>query len=233
MTGIFVTATGTEVGKTFISTALIRYANRKETAFLATKPIISGWPNSSNGIKDTDTALLIKAQDLPLNEENIAAVSPWRFTLALTPDMAAKAQDDPIDVSKLLDFCKRQEAQAVHQKKIHLIEGVGGLMSPIKGRFTNLEWVKSLQYPCILVVGTYLGALSHTLTALKVLQSEGVGVVALVVNETLNSPVSLAQTVEYLKDHVFCDVIEMPWQPRDPVDAYIAALYQSLLKRGK
>jgi len=228
MTGIFVTATGTDIGKTFISSQLINYAKNQTIAFLPSKPVISGWPQHSNEIENSDTARLIKASGLPVNQCNIEAVSPWRFTLPLAPEMAAKAEGRDINIEQLIDFCQRRQQLANRCKKMHLIEGVGGLMSPITGHFTNVEWLKALNCRCILVAGTYLGTLSHTLTALKVLENEGVKITALVINETQQSTVSLADTCAYLKGYVSCDVVVVPWQENEVVTPSLISLYHSL-----
>lgn len=211
MTGIFVTATGTEIGKTFVSSHLL--SAHKET-FLPSKPIISGWPEKYDDVENTDTALLLKASGYPLTAQNIEMISPWRFALPLTPDMAALKEGRGIDIEALLDFCKRREQLAHDQNKLHLIEGVGGLMSPIWGRFTNLEWIKALNYRCILLTGSYLGSISHTLCTLKVLAHEKVSVAALVVNETKASTVPLQETCDYYEKHVECEVIALPRQQK-------------------
>ena len=223
MTGIFVTATGTEVGKTYVSEALIRYAKTQKALIFPSKPIISGWLPSD--IEQSDTARLLKAADLIVNEANIEAISRWRFTLPLTPDMAAIKENKEIDVQELIRFCEQRTLLAKREGAGHLIEGVGGLMSPIKGYFTNLEWLIALNYPCILVTGSYLGTLSHTLTALKVLQNEGVPIKAVVVNETPQSSVPLTDTVDYLRTRGAYPVIEIPWQQNAISTAYIRPLY--------
>jgi len=226
MTGIFVTATGTEVGKTYVSEALIRYAKNQKNLILPSKPIISGW--LPNDIEQTDTARLLKAADLMVNEANIKAISPWRFTLPLTPEMAAQKENKEINIQELIHFCEQRTLLAKKEGVHHLIEGVGGLMSPIKGHFTNLEWLKALNYRCILVTGSYLGTLSHTLTALKVLQNEGLQIAAVVVNETPQSSVPLADTVRYLTTYGSFPVIEIPWQPNAVSIAHLSPLYELL-----
>lgn len=229
MTGFFVTATGTEIGKTFITTALVRYAKNQKVSFLPSKPIISGW---SDDIEQSDTGLLLKAAGLLINEANIEALSPWRYTLPLTPDMAAFLENREISISLLMDFCQKRQLLAKERNAIHLIEGAGGLMSPIKGRFTNLEWIKALDYRCILIVGSYLGTLSHTLTALKALESAGIKIAALVVNETPSSKVPLAYTVDYLSATAPFPVIEIPHVTGNISTAHQATLYNALLKEA-
>lgn len=226
MTGIFVTATGTEVGKTYVSEALIRYAKSQNALILPSKPVISGW--LPDDIEQSDTGRLLKAADLIVNEGNIEAISPWRLTLPLTPDMAAMKENKEINIQELIHFCEQRTLFAKNKGAKHLIEGVGGLMSPIKGRFTNLEWLKALNYRCILVTGSYLGTLSHTLTALRVLQNEGILIAALVVNETPKSSVFLTDTVDYLRTDGAYPVIEIPWQPTAPSIHHLSPLYEVL-----
>lgn len=222
MTGIFVTATGTDLGKTFISAQLLRLANHQNTAFLPSKPVISGWSIVEADVANSDTGKLLTAVGLPINDENISAVSPWRFTQPLSPDMAAIAEQKEIPPQALIDFCQHRTKAAAQQNKIHLIEGAGGLMSPINGSFTNLEWLCALACPCILIVGSYLGSLSHTLTALKVLKMHDIKVLAVVVNETRHSTVGLSDTVNYLKTYIaptplLCMTFQIDTEIPDPL----------------
>lgn len=230
MTGIFVTATGTELGKSFICAQLLRLGNQQKISFLPSKPVISGWPTTSNDIVHSDTGILLTASDLLINEENIAAVSPWRYTLPLSPDMAAIAEGHVIDIDALIDFCHKRSQVAKQQGKIHLIEGVGGLMSPINGAFTNLEWLIALKCPCILIAGSYLGSLSHTLTALKVLTMQNVTVRAVVVNETRDSTVGFRDTVNYLKRYIApIPVLSLTHQSKAPITDSILSLYRLIV----
>jgi dethiobiotin synthetase len=76
-----------------------------------------------------------------------------------------------------------------------LIEGVGGIMVPLDDERTVLDLMMALQLPLILVAGSYLGTISHTLTALDALFRRNLKVLATIVSETPNSPVPLADTV--------------------------------------
>ncbi|MCS5712632.1 dethiobiotin synthase [Candidatus Berkiella aquae] len=233
MAGIFIAATGTEIGKTFITAQLLQYGQHRRQPFWVSKPVISGWPQTAEAIPETDTAILLKAAALPLDDAHIQAISPWRFTLPLTPDMAAKAEGSPIDIDELIAFCQHRSELAKAQGKIHLIEGVGGLMSPINGRFTNLEWIKALNSRCILVTGSYLGALSHTLTALQVLWMQKIEVIAVVVNASFQSRVSLQATSDYLKEYVVdIPVITIPWQQNAAYAHNLPLLYDVLLQEA-
>ena len=79
------------------------------------------------------------------------------------------------------------------------IEGVGGVMAPLDARHTVLDLMAALKLPVILVTGSYLGTLSHTLTALEVLRARDIQVATLVINESAASAVSLADTAASIK----------------------------------
>jgi len=79
-----------------------------------------------------------------------------------------------------------------------LIEGAGGVMSPFAEGATCLDAIKALGLPSLLVGGTYLGAISHTLTALEAMRAAGCSPIAIAVNESEGSSVSLADTMAEL-----------------------------------
>jgi len=80
-----------------------------------------------------------------------------------------------------------------------LIEGVGGVMSPVSEAATNLDWIKALGCPVVLVVGSYLGGLNHALTAIETLKAHAVPVRALVLNESGDSTVDFQATLQTLR----------------------------------
>ena len=75
------------------------------------------------------------------------------------------------------------------------IEGVGGIMVPLDARHTVLDWMAALDIPLLLVVGSYLGTISHTLTALDVLAQRNLKIAAIVVSESERGTVALDDTV--------------------------------------
>jgi dethiobiotin synthetase len=75
---------------------------------------------------------------------------------------------------------------------------VGGVMVPLDAEHTVLDWIAALAAPALLVVGSYLGTLSHSLTALAALQQRGVAVAGIVVSESQHQPVPAAETMATL-----------------------------------
>lgn len=196
MSALFVTASGTDVGKTFLTCGLIRHLRAQGRAIAALKPVVSGFdPAHPEG---SDGGALLAALDLPPTPDNIADISPWRFAAPLSPDMAARRESREIDMCALVAFCRKWMARSERL----LIEGIGGLMVPLDERHTVLDWIEALDSPVLLVAGSYLGSLSHTLTAIEVLAAHGRTIAALVVSESANSGVPLDETVDTLRRFV-------------------------------
>jgi dethiobiotin synthetase len=155
----------------------------------ALKPVISGF--DAETVAESDTAILLQALGRDPTLEAIAELSPWRFAAPLSPDMAAAREGRDIDFDALSRFCS--DAIGSFQG-MTLIEGVGGVMVPLTDSKTVVDWISALQVPAVLVVGSYLGTLSHTLTAHAVLTQRRIPVAAVVISESEENPVPLAET---------------------------------------
>jgi dethiobiotin synthetase len=189
MSAIFVTAAGTDIGKTFVTCGLVRALQARGRRVAALKPITSGFACADP--ERSDSGLLLSALGRPVTVETIAQVSPWRFAAALSPDMAAAREGRAIDFAAVVGFCR--DAIATRDGAL-LIEGVGGVMTPLDARHTVLDWMAALDIPIVLVAGSYLGAISHTLTALDAARRRGHAVACLVISESASSPVPLEET---------------------------------------
>jgi dethiobiotin synthetase len=207
MASVFITASGTDVGKTFVAAGLIRYLRGNGEVIDAVKPIISGFDPARAG--ESDSGVLLRALGLPLTDEEIEDISPWRFAGAFSPDMAARHEGKEIDFDQLVSFCETAIKEADGSL---LVEGVGGVMVPIDQENTVLDWIAELDLPVIMVAGTYLGSISHTLTAAEVLDQEDCDLRAIVVSESEGSHVPLFETVATIAR--FLPAIEVIALPR-------------------
>ena len=192
MSAFFVTSSGTGIGKTVVMCALIRELRKAGVAARALKPVVTGF--SEDALAESDTARILAALDLPPSPENVAAVSPWRFDAPLSPDMAASREGRTLEVAEIASFCRDRAAS----EGVLLIEGIGGAMVPLTADETVLDLMTALGFPAILVVGSYLGTLSHTLTAAAALGNRGIAIAAVIVSESEANPVPLAETTETL-----------------------------------
>ena len=194
MGAVFVTATGTDIGKTFVTAGLIRHLRSAGRSVAALKPVMSGYDPAAAA--DSDAGALLRALGWPVDAGEIARIAPWRYRAPLSPDMAAAREGQTLDVDALIAFSRAAIGAAPDAV---LIEGVGGVMVPLDGTRTVRDWMAVLGIPLLLVTGSYLGTLSHTLTALDALASAGLQVRAVAVSESAGSTVALDETVATLR----------------------------------
>jgi dethiobiotin synthetase len=193
MTAFFITATGTDVGKTYVASGLIRHWRAAGRTVDALKPVVSGFDPSA--VEKSDTGVLLNALGRPVIPAEIDRVSPWRFSAPLSPDMAAERENRRIDFDAVAKFSSDAMAAA---KDILLIEGIGGIMVPLDARHTVLDLISLLNLPLILVAGSYLGTLSHVLSAQDVILRHALDLRAIVVSESEDAPVPLDSTLATL-----------------------------------
>jgi len=209
MTALFVTATGTDIGKTFVTAGLIRHIRAAGGSVAAIKPVVSGFdPDDWQG---SDPAVLLAAQGRPLTLEEVDGVSPWRFKAPLSPHTAAQREGRTVAFQDVVAFCRRAMAA---RRGVLLVEGIGGVMVPLDDRHSVLDLMSMLRIPIILVAGSYVGTLSHTLTALEVVARRNLDIAAGVVSESEGSAASLDDTVATLQ--VFAEQLEVVGIPRLP-----------------
>ena len=209
MAAYFVTSTGTDIGKTFVTAALIRYMRESNQPVGALKPIVSGYDSSV--AETSDPAVLLAALGRRMSADEVERIAPWRFRAPLAPDLAAAREGRRVDFVELVEFSRA----AINGAKGPLfIEGVGGIMVPLDGRRTVLDWMTALDIPLLLIVGGYLGTISHTLTALDVLAQRKLTIAAIVVSESEREAVALADTVASIER--FSNGVEVVGLPRLP-----------------
>jgi dethiobiotin synthetase len=192
MSAVFVTATGTDIGKTFVACGIVAELKRRGRRVAALKPLASGFEGGR--ADESDPRLLLAALGLEATAANLDRIAPWRYKAALAPDMAARAEGKSVDFAAVVRFC-RDAAQGPGDL---VIEGVGGVMSPVSEAHTVLDWMAAVDLPVLVVAGTYLGAQSHALTALAALKGRNLAPLALTLSETPGSTVSLAETAASL-----------------------------------
>jgi len=207
MPAVFITATGTDCGKTYIACGLAAALRRRGLTVAVSKPVISGFRRDDSAA--SDPALLLAACGEAPSLDAIARISPWQFEEPLSPDMAARRCGKRIDFSALVDHCRSRLTEPCDML---LIEGIGGLMVPFDERHTVVDLVAALAIPSILIGGTYLGALSHILSAHAVFLSRALPLAAIVLNETEDASVPVDETCRSLAH--FCGDVPLVLVPR-------------------
>jgi dethiobiotin synthetase len=205
MSAYFVTATGTDIGKTFVTAGLIRALREAGRKVEALKPVVSGFDIATAAL--SDPGVLLEALGEPVTPEALARLSPWQFAAPLSPDMAAAREERFIEFDALVTLCQNAVRAA---DGTLLIEGVGGVMVPLDGRNTVLDWMRALGLPLIVVTGSYLGTISHTLTALEVIARARLKVAALVINDSGDGAVPMEETVATLRRFAGVPTLTLP-----------------------
>lgn len=223
MSAVFITGTGTDVGKTFVCAGLIRYFRGLRQPVAALKPLVSGFdPGAPCG---SDPAVLLEALGREVKPEELKRVSPWRFRAPLSPDMAARAENRAIDLQAVVDFCR---AAIAGNEGALLIEGIGGIMVPLDDRRTVLDLMIALNLPLILVGGGYLGTLSHVLSAQDVILRHALDLRAIVVSESEDATVPLDATLATLANFAKAPLLglrrQVPARQNDAVFQNLAEL---------
>lgn len=193
MSGVFVAAIGTDCGKTHVSAAVLRELTARRRPTLALKPLMSGY--SPDALQSSDAGRLLLAMGKQVTEQTVADICWKSFTDWLAPNVAARRANVALDYGDLLSFV-RGRLDTI--KAASLVEGAGGVMSPLTDTHTNLDLAADLGLPVLLLATNYLGAVSHTLTALEVLAARKLEVGAIVVTQ----PLPQASAVEPLVDEL-------------------------------
>lgn len=169
--GLFVTGTGTEVGKSVVAAVLAASARRAGRRVSVFKPAVSGLEEDG----ESDQALLRRASGTDQSEQEIA---PYRFGPPVSPHLAAELAGEPIDPSLL----RRAAAAAAEGAELVICEGVGGLLVPLTSGYLVRDLARELGYPLVVVAAATLGTINHTLLTLEAARAIGLEVRAVVLN---------------------------------------------------
>ena len=208
MTKIFVTSTGTETGKTLITCALLKHYRNLGKNVIPLKPIISGFNFAET---PNDISLICQSADMQYQSEIIAEISKYIYSLPLSPDMAAQKEGKSYpQIEEIEDFINSK-----NNYDIKIIEGAGGLMVPFNKTEKTIDLIEETADEVILVAGSYLGSLSHTLSAYEVLKDRKVKVKAIFVSQKLQNNdelyIDLEDTAKSLENFISEPIIKIPY----------------------
>ena len=191
-----VLAVGTDIGKTF----LVENLCKKNSKYNAIKPIITGFINDNN----SDSAKILNALNIKINKTNLDKISPWRFKKALSPNFVSN-----ISKNEIIDFCLKNIKKSQENQQTLLIEGAGGVMTPINKNFTFLDLAEDLQLPILLVTSNYLGAISHTLCCLEAIKNKNLKISKIIVNEHQLMPIKTLKFIDCLNNFCNYEIVSM------------------------
>jgi dethiobiotin synthetase len=173
--GIFVTGTDTGVGKTLVSTALMRAFKRRGLKVAGMKPVASGSEATPEGLRNEDALALIREQSAPFPYER---VNPYAFAPAIAPHIAAAQAGIAIDLKIIVAAFEWLQARS----DTVIVEGAGGWLAPITDAAGMQELALAINIPVLLVVGLRLGCLNHALLSARAIESSGLPICGWVAN---------------------------------------------------
>ena len=185
MQGLFVTGTDTDVGKTVLSAALLAAMTAAGEPVAAHKPAVTGLDEQPG---DTPSLAGHAAAPWPPDHELLGAaagmapedVAPRRYGPAVSPQLAAELAGEPLDRRELLAAGAEVATIAAREERTLIVEGAGGLLSPLAAELTVCDLAVALKLPLLIAARPGLGTVNHTLLTLQAARAAGLNVRAVV-----------------------------------------------------
>lgn len=189
MSGLFITATDTDVGKTVITGVIAAALKGRGLGVGVMKPLASGGiPDQEGKLVAEDATFLMQAAGFPESER--LAVNPLCLGPALTPAVAAKISGVEVDMPAIIgayhELTKRYEPV--------LVEGVGGITAPLWQDYLLVDLMVELDLPVIVVTRAKLGAINHTVLTVAYARSRGLQVAGIIINGWNEEEIGILET---------------------------------------
>jgi dethiobiotin synthetase len=175
--GVFVTGTGTEVGKTVVAAAIAHTLADAGGRVAVFKPAVTGLEDPG----EPDHALLRRAAGSEQTDEQIA---PYRYGPPASPHLAAEIAGEGIDPARLLVAAR----EAAGGADALVCEGVGGLLVPLTEAYLVRDLARDLGLPLIVAASPGLGTINHTLLTVEVARAAGLDVAGVVLTPWPDAP---------------------------------------------
>ncbi|HEY1237222.1 MAG TPA: dethiobiotin synthase [Solirubrobacterales bacterium] len=188
MRGVFVTGTGTEIGKTVVAAAIARTARVAGARVAVFKPAVSGLDDYSlrpetweAAAELPDHVLLRLASGSAQGDDEIA---PYRYAPPVSPHLAAELAGEPIDPGLL----RGAALAATEGCDLLVCEGVGGFLVPLTADYLVRDLARDLGMPVVIVASPGLGTINHTLLTIEAVRAAHLEVEEVVLNPWPDQP---------------------------------------------
>jgi dethiobiotin synthetase len=171
--GVFVTGTGTEVGKTVVAAVIAREASDAGQTVAVFKPAVSGLDDYERSGEPPDHELLRLAARSDQSDEEIA---PYRYGPPVSPHLGAELAGEAISPERL----RAKAAAAGGRADVLVCEGVGGFLVPLTAEYLVRDLARDLGLPVVIASSPGLGTINHTLLTVESAREAGLEVAAVV-----------------------------------------------------
>lgn len=188
MQGLFITGTDTGVGKTVVACAIVRELSAAGVRAGAYKPVCSGAETSPDGgLSWSDVEALADALNGAFPVERIC---PQCFSAPLAPPIAAAREGRSVDAGLLAAGREWWTGRV----DVLIVEGAGGLLSPLADGVSNADLAGQLGYPLLIVAADRLGTINHTLLTVEAAAARGLRIAGVLLNRVSAVPDASAET---------------------------------------
>jgi dethiobiotin synthetase len=198
--GLFVTGTGTEVGKSVVAAVIANTLRADGERVAVFKPAVSGLDEEG----ETDPELLKRASG---SEQAVAEIAPYRYGPPVSPHLAAQLAGEAVDPDRL----RRAVAEATAEADALVCEGVGGLMVPLTPDYLIRNFAAEVALPLVVGASPGLGTINHTLLTVEAAWSAELEVAAVVLNPWPEEPGEMeTSNLETIADLTGVEVHTLP-----------------------
>ncbi len=191
MKGLFITGTDTDVGKTVAAAALARLLHNRGVNVGVMKPVTSGCREENDCLVSLDAELLAWGAGLKVVNDDIA---PYLLREPIAPSEAAERGDVLIEFRRILEAFARLAAR----HDFIIVEGAGGLMTPLTGNLLIADLVNYLSLPILVVARPGLGTINHTLLTCFAAKQFGITLCGVIINNYPEFPNSAEESAPRL-----------------------------------
>ena len=218
--GLFITGTGTAVGKTMFTAALTMHLRNSGVDVGVMKPLESGVEDVTRAGEDGELLRWASA-----TTDSMELTCPYRFKNAAAPGTAARIEKQPVHYSNLVLSAQK----IVEQHQFTLIEGAGGLMVPIAGGFLISDLAKDIGLPMLVVADARLGTINHTLLTLLAARYLEIEVVGYILNRMPDAPSVAEQAAPHdlaslTMEELLAVIPEVEGEPREMIEQIASVL---------
>ena len=214
MTSLFVTGTDTDVGKTCITASIVSYLSKRNVNVGVMKPFASGYKATADYVSD-DVKILMKYSGV---SDPVDLVNPYFFEIPTSPYDACKQLNLEIDLSRVIDSYK----QLVSIHDVVVVEGIGGIMTPISKNYFVSDLISDLQMNTIIVTGSKVGTVNHLMLTYQHVKEKNLCLNGFVINQNVSDGYESSNLKQQIIDLTGKTVYgTIPYQKSFNIESYI------------
>ena len=178
MNSLFVTGTDTDVGKTCITASILSYLSKMNVDVGVMKPFASGYKSTIDSVSE-DVKILMKYSGV---NDPVDLINPYFFEIPTSPYDACKQLNLEIDISMVIDSYK--QLSSIHD--VVIVEGIGGIMTPISKNYFVSDLITDLQMNTIIVTGSKVGTVNHLMLTYQHAKEKKIPLNGFVINQNVS-----------------------------------------------